>query len=102
MTTTAVETVSVNVGDPDVTPALITIGLGGTLKWTNNSTKYSQIEISFVGPSPAGAASIFTGTTSVEVPVNIAGSFLYTILHISESSVPKTSGPFAVRSCRSC
>jgi hypothetical protein len=102
MTTSVGEIVSVNVGDPDVTPALITIGLGGKLKWTNDSHKYSEIEISFVGPSPAGATDIFNGTTSVEVPVNVAGSFVYTILHKSNSGPDKVSGPFAVRSCRTC
>jgi hypothetical protein len=92
--------VDVNVADPDVTPA-VTIHVGNTLHFTNNSRKFPDIEISFVGTSPAGAKTIFDGTTSVDVPVNVDGSFIYTILHKSATG-SQTSGPFAVRSCTAC
>ena len=93
--------VNVNVADPNVSPAVTTVGVGKTLHFTNNSRKFTNIEISFVGTSPAGAKTIFDGTTSVDVPVNVDGSFMYTILHKSASGSQAT-GPFAVRSCIAC
>ena len=98
----AQELVAVNVADPDVTPAVTKVHVGKTLHFTNNSAKFTDIEISFVGSSPAGGATtIFDGTTSVDVPVNVEGSFMYTILHKSATD-SQTSGPFAVRSCIAC
>jgi hypothetical protein len=100
-TTFAPSVVDVNVADPDVTPAVTKVHVGKTLHFTNNSRKFPDIEISFVGTSPAGAKTIFDGKTSVDVPVNDEGSFIYTILHKSATG-SQTSGPFAVRSCIAC
>ena len=93
--------VNVNVADPDVSPVVPQVGVGKKLHFTNNSRKFTGIEISFVGHSPAGAKTKFEGTTFVDVPVNVDGSFIYTILHISDTG-SQTSGPFAVRLCVAC
>jgi hypothetical protein len=99
-TTVAPSVVDVNVADPIVTPAVTTIGVGKTLHFTNHSQTFSAIEIHF-GTSPDGTDTVFTGTQSVDVPVNVLGSFQYTIRHV-DANGSQTSGPFAVHSCRGC
>jgi hypothetical protein len=94
--------VTAKIAEPNTSQSAITVPLNGTLRLTNDSSRYSSFQIHFVGSSPAGAKKVFKGETSVDIPMIEEGSFLYLIVYIEYGGSYFTSGPFPCRSCFPC
>lgn len=78
---------------------------GGTVRWATKSRTYPKFKIEFDAPSPAADGSILTGTINdpaVAVFNTVEGVYPYKIVYHKADGKHKTSGTFAVRSCRIC
>ena len=79
-------TVIVNIGNSSVTPSTITISVGDTINWRNNSVEYAEVQCGygFEGTSsPEGVSPIVIGLISGSESgrkITVAGSYYYKVV----------------------
>jgi hypothetical protein len=90
---------------PNGSQEMVFVLPGGTVRWAIESHAYSKFEIKFDNPSPVAAGSTLTGTINDPAVVifnTVERVYPYKIVYHKADGKKKTSGTFAVRSCRIC
>jgi hypothetical protein len=108
MTTTVSADVQLTVAATGASPGSVVVEPNSTVEWVNDSHRYPNFEIAFVGPSPTSTDANLSG--SVDAPVDIyvsggPGMYYYVIEHQDcDGTTQKISGPFpfSVHQCGAC
>jgi hypothetical protein len=91
--------------NPNGSQDMVFVLPGGTVRFATESPAFPTFEIKFEAPSPAANGSTLTGTINdpaVVVFNTVENTYHYKIVYHKTDGEKKTSGPFAVRSCRVC